>query len=235
MKYHLIYNNKGDSQGGDTESQSDNTFDVTDIEDDVDSKIGHALFKQMVNKLPAKQTKAIKDLIDKDYVGVPFSSAHNFLNMDDEIREKLVERYEDTTVYTGGEAGAGQAKIPEGTPLFSNQSFIRLELAFKILNTCRYELEGDKASNCNLVEKGFSYEIDINSTVCRAFPYMFSIDPSILYIPNTESPEFGLVEALSSTEPKKAFVKLNESGIPSPTKNINLAELYPDSLGSFTK
>lgn len=234
-----LQQHKGDSQGGDTESQSDNTFDVTDIEDDIDSgKIGHALFKQMVNKLPAaKQTKAIKDLIkENDKIGVPFSSAHNFLNMDDELREKLVERYQDTTVYTGGEAGVGQAKIPEGTPLFSDQSFIRLELAFKILNTCRYELEATKSTDppCTLIEKGFSYEIDINSTVCRAFPYMFSIDPSILYIPNTEAPEFGLIEALSSTEPKKAFVKLNESGIPSPTKNINLAELYPDSLGSVS-
>jgi len=236
-----LQQHKGDSHGGDNKSESDKPFETTDIQDDIDTgDVGKALFKQMVNKLPsAKQTEKVKNLIDElDFLKVPFSSAHNFLNMDDELREKLVERYQDTGVYTGGEKDKDgkplRGKIPEGAPLFSDQSFIRLELAFKILNTCRYELEATKPIDppCPLVEKGFSYEIDINSTICRAFPYMFSIDPSILYIPNTEAPEFGLLDALTSTKPVTDFIKMNK-GVASPTTNINLAELYPDSLGTI--
>ena len=235
-----LQQHKGDSHGGDNKSESDKPFETTDIEADIDNgDIGKSLFKQMVNKLPsAKQTEKVKNLVDeKDFLGVPFSSAHNFLNMDDELREKLVERYQDTGVYTGGEKDKDgkplKGKIPEGAPLFSNQSFIRLELAFKILNTTRYELEATTPPDCTLVEKGFSYEIDINSTVCRAFPYMFSIDPSILYIPNTEAPEFGLIDALTSTEPVTDFVKI-DGGIAKPTSNINLAEMYSDSLGELS-
>ena len=228
-----LQQHRGDAHGGDTKNESDKPFDTTEIEDDIDTgNLGKALFKQMVNKLPsAKQTKKVKELIDaKDKIGVPFSSAHNFLNMDDELREKLVERYQDTGVYTGGEKDKDgkplKGKIPEGAPLFSDQSFIRLELAFKILNTCRYELESVAPPDCTLVEKGFSYEIDITSTTCRAFPHMFSTDSSILYIPNTEAPEFGLLDALTSTKPVSDFIKI-KNGVLEGTTNINLAEIYP--------
>ena len=186
----------------------------------------------MVNKLPSsKQTKDVKALIDKqDVMGSYFSSAHNFINMDDELREKLVERYQDTGVYTGGEKDDKgkplKGKIPEGAPLFSDQSFIRLELAFKILNTCNFKLEATKVEDCTLVEKGFSYEIDINTTTCRAFPYMFSTDSSILYIPNEEAPEFGLLDALTSTTPVSQFVQIESGSLKSKTQDINLANKY---------
>jgi hypothetical protein len=53
---------------------------------------------------------------------------------------------------------------------------------------------------------------------------MFSTDPSILFIPNPESPNFGLVEALTSTELKENFVSMGKDGkLSSKTLDTNLA------------
>ena len=222
-----LQQHKGDNQAGDTKSQSDLKFKPQEIKNE--ENIGKSLFMQMYNKLPAaKQTPNIMGLIDDadgDYHGTPWYSAHNFLNIDDEVREKVVEGYTDTSVSVKNEDGSETSgKIPEGAPLFSDQSFIRLELAFKILNTCRYKLEADKDSKCDFIKKGYSFVIDINSTICRGFPNMFSTDPSILFIPNPESPNFGLVEALTSTELKENFVSMGKDGkLSSKTLDTNLA------------
>jgi hypothetical protein len=233
-----LQQHRGDSAVGDTVTKGDKLFELSNIEKEIDAgQIGRGLFKQMFNRLPgSKQTNNVKNLINQpDYMNVPFSSAHNFLNMDSELREKLVERYQDVGLMTGDEVDSDgnklEAKIPEGAPLFSDQSFIRLELAFKILNTCRYDLTQESAkSKCKLVEKGFSSEIDINSTICRAFPYMFSTDPSILFVPNRESPEFGLLEALSSTTELKDFVGIESGVLKGKQTNLNLAERYPELI-----
>ena len=230
-----LQTHRGDYSKGDTVPNGDQKFETANIEKEIAAgQIGRGLFKQMFNRLPGpKQTNRVKNLIDtKDYLGAPFSSAHNFVNMDSELREKLIERYQDTSVMAGDDDGKKlDAKIPEGSPLFSDQSFIRLELAFKILNTCRYDLTQESANGkCKLVEKGFSSEIDITSTTCRAFPYMFSIDPSILFIPNQQSPEFGLLDALSSPEEITEFVGIEGGSLKGKSVNLNLAEKYSDAL-----
>lgn len=233
-----LQQHRGDNNStNDTQNKGDKLFDITNIEAEIEAgNIGRGLFKQMFNRLPAsKQTNNVKNLITtKDFLGVPFSSAHNFINMDNELREKLVERYQDVSVLTGDEKDTDgnrlDAKIPEGAPLFSDQSFIRLELAFKILNTCRYNLT-QETKKCQMVEKGFSSEIDINSTICRAFPNMFSTDPSILIIPNTESPEFNLLEALSSTKAVTDYLGMEDGRFTGKIQNLNFAEVYPDAMG----
>ena len=227
-----LQQHKGDSQEGDKKAESGLKFSPQEIKNE--DNIGRSLFMQMYNKLPAeKQTKNIKALAniqnpDKgDYHGVPWYSAHNFLNIDDEIREKVVEGYSDTSVGIKNEDGSETSgKIPEGAPLFSDQSFIRLELAFKILNTCRYELKAGPDSKCTTIKEGYSFEIDIDSTICRAFPSIFSTDSSILFIPNPETPNFGLIEAITSTKLKENFVQLDENGnLSSRKENLNLASL----------
>ncbi len=234
-----LQQHKGDSQEGDKKAESGLKFEPQDIKNE--DNIGRSLFMQMYNKLPAeKQTKNVKALAniksaDKgDFHGTPWYSAHNFLNIDDEIREELVKGYSDTSVSVKNEEGSkSSANIPEGAPLFSDQSFIRLELAFKILNTCRYELKAGPDSECNNIKEGYSFEIDITSTICRAFPNMFSTDSSILFIPNPEAPNFGLVEALTSTELKENFVQLNDTGnIQGKTEPLNLASMpqFADDL-----
>ena len=220
-----LQQHKGDAQESDTKNKASKTFDVSEIQGDADKDdIGKALFKQMFNRLPAqKQTDEVKSLLDKvDVIGTPWSSAHNFINMDDELREKLGERYSDVGVYT--QDGKGGAEIPDGAPLFSDQSYIRLELAFEILNTLSYTLTEETVCGGKVVT--MKAQINTVDTICRAFPNMFSIDKSILLIPNEESPSFGLVNALSSTEPITSFVEIKGNVLTSPTQNTNFAKIW---------
>ena len=103
-----LQQHKGDNQAGDTKSQSDLKFKPQEIKNE--ENIGKSLFMQMYNKLPAaKQTPNIMGLIDDadgDYHGTPWYSAHNFLNIDDEVREKVVEGYTDTSVSVKNEDGS---------------------------------------------------------------------------------------------------------------------------------
>lgn len=230
-----LQQHKGDSQEGDTTPKSDLKYKPSEINKSAKAgNVGESLFMQMFNRLPAeKQTDNVKALMNaEDYHGLKFSESFNFLNMDDELREIMVEKYSDLSVAVKNEKGQKESgKIPEGAPLFSDQSFIRLELAFKILNTCRYELLPQPASECTHIKEGFSFEIDITSTICRAFPNMFSTDPSILFIPNPEAPNFGLAEALTSEELKENFVQTDKFGRVSKTENINLASIWPPTKG----
>jgi len=221
-----LQQHKGDAQEKDSENNGSKTYNVSEIQGDADKdNIGLALAKQMFNRLPAqKQTQQVKNLLENgfDKIGTPWSSAHNFINMDDELREKLGERYSDVGVYT--QDGKGGAEIPDGAPLFSDQSYIRLELAFEILNTLSYALDNETKCGANIVS--FKSRINTDDTICRAFPNMFSIDKSILLIPNEESPSFGLVNALSSTEPITNFVKIEKGVLTSDRQNTNFAKIW---------
>ena len=223
-----LQQHKGDSQSNDGSATGDKKYDVSNIEDDIDDKvIGKALFKQMFNRLPSsKQTDSVKALLDgTDFLNNPWSSAHNFINMDDEIREELTGTYQDTEVTLEGASG----KIPQGAPLFTDQSYIRLELAFAILNASRFNLEAKAPKECTAVKKGFSYIIDTNTTICRAFPNIFSTDPSKLFIPNPETPDFGLKKVLTSTKEENFLLPFlrgkDVSVFIGQTTNINPAEM----------
>lgn len=230
-----LQQHKGDSQQGDDKPSGDKKYDVSKIEDDIDDKqLGNALFKQMFNRLPSsKQTDDVKALLTgTDFLGNSWSSAHNFINMDDEIREELTGTYQDTEVTLEGATG----KIPQGAPLFTDQSYIRLELAFAILNASRYTLKASAPKECTSVTKGFSYEIDTNTTICRAFPNMFSTDGTKLFIPNTETPDFGLKKVLTSTKEENFLLPfLRGKGVSvfiGNTTNTNPAEMSQGSTVS---
>ena len=186
-------------------------YNIDDIESVADdnggSRNGKALFMQMYNRLPqAKQTNLVKAISSKtDSDGIPWSDVGNFINMDDEIRKKMIEDLTNTEV----ESESGDAEIPEGAPLISQHSYIRLGLAFEILNSYDINLES-KDSGCTGVST-FSYIIDYNNTICRAFENVFSTDGSKLFIPNPKLPDFGLMQALKS-ETTETFSILNDAG-----------------------
>jgi len=171
--------------------------------------VGRALFMQMFNRLPSvKQTPAVKALINKkSKLGTPFATAENFINMDDVVREKL-----------GNLAGAKfktgpdgeKVTIPDGTEFVTTQSFIRLELAFEILNQYAVKLERTNAgvTGCSEVQ-AYSFRINAEDTILRAHEHIFSTDLSKVYIPNSKLPDFGLVDALMATEAKNIFMDLN--------------------------
>ena len=211
-------------------------YDSRVIESTAESNVGLALFMQMYNRLPpSKRNEDVKKLInEKDSRGIPFISEANFINMDDEIRKDLIGELQDTAVQTaqqnsGGEGGAApEASIPSGVPLVSESSYIRLELAFEILNKLPYDTKS-VASICGDGIPTFPLAIEYRDTICRAHPYMFSIDGTKLIIPNRNTPDFGLVSALSATTIEEVGPILGENGAPQGA--VNLEQKDPE--GNF--
>lgn len=213
-----IQSNKG-AVGGKVDDKSGKSFKETHIENESeDGDIGKALYMQMYNRLPQqKQIEPIKVLYEsgQDSRGNPWSDKGNFINMDDEIRKSLIEDLTDTNVETN--ENDSSAKIPEGIPLVAPHSYIRLELAFKILSTYQTNMKPQTVQNCDV--KSYDYEICIDYTLCRGHKFMFSIDGSKLLIPNTNTPEFNLVSSLTSSDPIDSY--FDASGNPTKTANLN--------------
>jgi len=185
--------------------------------------IGKSLFKLMYNELPkAKQSETFaKELLDgKDVLGTPWTSSHNFLNFDKTITKKFSELYSDgASINTSGEVST----LPEGSKLIDDERFIRLELAFAILNTTNKVLKQADVVDCKGV-KTYNFEINTNDCICRAFPNIFSVDKNILYIPNTKLPQFNLTDVLTNETPKTNLVSLDKNGVVTKTFNGNLAD-----------
>lgn len=209
------------------QSSGGQKFDTADIDSISQTNIGLALFMQMYNRLPVqKQTNSVKRIIGKyDSRGNPFIRKENYINMDDVIRSKLVETLQDAAVATEEEG----AEIPEGAPLVSESSYIRLELAFEILNTYSVELQSAPASECTGLGT-YNSIIDYKNTAIRATPHIFSHDGSKLYIPNPKAPDFGLVQTLTAKSEEDKYAILNDSGIP--TKTVNLSH-WEDNRYAF--
>jgi len=165
---------------------------------------GRGLFMQMYNKLPlAKQTELVKNLVKDNQVdkrGRPWNDPGNYINIDDEIR-KDIGSLAGSTIKLKTDTASNitiTSDIPDGIELISEKhSFIRIELAFAILNTYNANLEPLPAKNCSEVTT-YSYKINTRDTVIRAHSHIFSTDLSKLYIPNSKLPEFGLVNAITS-------------------------------------
>ena len=175
--------------------------------------IGLTLFMQMYNKLPlAKQIGNIKNLKNKvDSRGIPWTEASNFLNMDDYLREDYVKKLTDTVINSDDGDGR-ELKVPNDTPLLSDDTFIRFELAYKILTTTVAEKKLEnicpayKTKNSKTLEIQSIKSIDIEHTLCRAHRHIFSTNKNKLYIPNKNLPDFGLADALSADPSGSLFL-----------------------------
>ena len=184
-----------------------------------DGKVGKALFYQMYNRLPqAKQMKSVKDLLFDGTIVPNAIHEGNYINMDDEVKKKLLEALTDTNVQSG--ENDASAQIPEGAPLISELSYIRAGLAFEILNAYAIKLK-PSANACGSAT--FSYIIDYKNTICRAHKHIFSTDGSKLMIPNPEAPDFGLSDVIKSTTEMTTSTILN-GNVPTKTQNLNQFE-----------
>lgn len=187
----------------DKQNSGGERFDTRVIESTADSDVGKALFYQMYNRLPpTKRNDAVKKLITEvDSRNIPFISEANFINMDDEIRKDLVNDLQNTAVNQQNDVetseNKGEASVPDGPPLVSESSYIRLELAFEILNRLSYDTKSIPEV-CEDVPS-FPLAIEYRNTICRGHKHMFSTDGSKLIIPNSNTPDFGLAQALSAT------------------------------------
>lgn len=193
-----LQQHRGGTTVDDKQNEGGKPYSEAAIEDLIPGKIGKALFYQMYNRLPqAKQTKEVKALVNN----AEAISEHNFINMDDEIRKSLSEDLaEGGNVETSENDSA--AEIPEGVNIMSESSFIRLGLAFDILNAYSSNLK-PKKNSCGTTTT--SYIIDYKNAICRGFENIFSIDGSKLMIPNPKTPDFGLLEVLTAKDSTQVY------------------------------
>ena len=171
------------------------------------SKVGPALFKQMFNALPnPKKTDYIKELVNNE----DLAYEGNFVNFDEEVRDYL-----SSTLSKGAtirNKSNDKLEIPTESDFFSKEKFIRFGLAMKIFNSYIVDLQ-EKESSCPKVAKA-PLIISTENTIIKAFPHMWSTDKSILYIPNTQAPNFGLKQVLvnSGKEEPIKFINYKELG-----------------------
>lgn len=214
---------KRDAQDADEDSTTGLLYDTEEIERARENNnIGESLFKQMFNRLPPhKRTEQVKALLEKkDMFGNPFKTQYNFINMDEEIRSILMEDINKIKV------DGKKIKIPDGIELFSDQGFIRLELAFEILNASAVNLESVAAKGCSV--KTYSYKIQTRNVIIRGHKHMFSLDESKLYIPNPNLPDFGLKTVLIATDENelKAFPDLENTINGNPWREFATGQKY---------
>lgn len=190
-------NPESTDKGQNTEVVTNNPYKVSDINTTSESDVGKALFQQMFNRLPGiKQTKQTKGLINKkDKRGNLWSHKGNFINIDETVRNTIMQQLSGNIV-----AGNEKVQIPDGLQLIGEQSYIRLELAFELLNQFGSNLTPKPPTKACSGAETMNYRIDTSKTLIRGHKHMFSIDGSKLFIPNKNLPDFGLVRTLTSND-----------------------------------
>ena len=170
--------------------------DYDDIDPDSDSiaDIGISLWRQMWNRLPkSKKIKEVRDLArQSDDRGTKWTDAGNFVNMDTENRELLA------TGLAGSSAKTSESdvSVPDNMEIFSDTSYIRMELAFEILNKTNVSFDPVESDGCaGDSNQSIVNKISIKDTVIRAHKYMFSLDDK-LFIPNRNHPNFDLMKSV---------------------------------------
>ena len=148
-------------------------YTTLQLEDETQSTGIKRRFAAMFNDLPAfRQTTEVKAL--ETSVAI-----NQFINFDKLISNNISEGLNDTDVFNwenDEDVVISNVSISK-EKLFSNERYIRMDLAVLILNTIgavdKYVIGG----------KEISFKIDIENTVIGSFPYMFSTKADKLIIP----------------------------------------------------
>jgi len=228
------------------DEKSSEIFDIdTEIKNaEEGEEFGKALFMYMYNDLPgSKQIKKIKDLINDEY----WTKEYQYINMNKTLRDTLLSSLKDTSTQVATSDGIKDGTVPEGQPLIGPERFIRMELAWKILNTIDTMLEPYTIS-CTKggSSKGLDSTISIETTICRTHKHMFSANKEYLYVPNPVAPNFGLAQILTQTDDltsgsflqKEADGSFNEVdlrpiGLPDGREFPNLNPLFRKAAGDY--
>lgn len=206
LQIHKVAINSDESDSN--EENTSGKYDISEIESNLDGgndTIGYGLFKMVYNQLPnEKRTRQVKSLISgNDIYGNPLASQFNFINVDETTREKFMNNFDSFLVNNYNSGGEYEVSIPNGLNLISNQSFIRMELAFKILNAYGINTKPTiNAKKCSGEDStpSYNFQIEMNNTIIRAHKHIFSTDITKLFIPNSNLPTFALNSVLSATE-----------------------------------
>jgi hypothetical protein len=180
-----------DDKDADKNSTSKN-FNPGQIRRLESKNVGKVLFMQMYNALPShKRNQTIRNLVNDEWA----TNSSNFVNMDDKIRTKMIDEVKKGKLHSEDASGE-RLSITSETPLFSDKRFIRVALAFEILDLqegIKMESEGT-CPNVKPVKALVSWK----NTICRAHKNMFSADSNFLYIPNKYAPAFNINKALAT-------------------------------------
>jgi len=147
------------------------------------NELGKERFMRMFNDLPdSRKTERIKSLISD----TKSTDIKNFINWDDDVSETINGETEGG--FFSGEAeadlGDGEISLPKGTKLISDDRFIKFSTAMDILFTTG--LEGYKLADGTVIK----FRVNTDKSYCQAFPHMYSLDPTKLFIPNPTTPKF---------------------------------------------
>jgi hypothetical protein len=162
---------------------------------DAEKNVGKRLFQQMFNDLPAnKRTLDLYNKVNDEF----YTDSINFINMDKEIREEVLENVKNTKLMTKGK----DIEITSDLPLFTEKRFIRVALAFTILDL-QQGIDTHAPGVCGEMDSTSSGCVVWHNTICRAHKNMFSADSDYLYIPNKYAPNFDIVGALRAKDEYK--------------------------------
>jgi len=238
---------KGATTSG-TKNISSERFNPAAI-DELSKKDGvaKALFRQMFNELNSeKQTTEIKDWESlsispklKDYAFIEWGKENsdnrwadesNYINMDKVIQETILTALKaNVSIEATDDDDGSDFELPEDKPLLSEDRFIRFELACAIMNGDYTEKSStaDGAQNTPCSSEKASHIINIDTCIVGAFPHMWSLDRSILYLPNPKAPSFNIDAAFSGKEPDAKFIDLENL-------DSNVQNLHPTPTAGIT-
>ena len=155
---------------------------------------GQKNFMYMFNALPShKQIQSVKDLMSE------YGRVENFINFNDVTKEHIQEETEGSD---GGrdtlDIKGKTVKIPKGTKLVGDERFIRFGLLKKIIDT------NDVIDPTKMMKfedgKCYPSKIFTEFTVCNAFDRIFSTAKDRLVVPNTQTPDFGVLKTLEGEQ-----------------------------------
>jgi hypothetical protein len=185
--------------GADNSEDSENEEKITEPEYSsaqisAETNLGKKRFMMAFNRLPSnRRTTRVSSLIVNPLVANP----SNFINVDETVKAKVNECVSGTELLgisiNDEEANVGGVtqEFPSGTEIIKDESFIRFGTLMEILN--QIGMEGFMIGG-----KVIKTTINTKTTVCCAFPKIFSTDKKKLFIPNKTAPLFDLVKAANS-------------------------------------
>lgn len=218
---------RGEVDSNNKDEDSTLRFEDSEIKEYAENEttLGAALFAQLFNTLPAqKRTKEVKNLIIRPEIYDPA----NYINVDREIREKIKKAVDSGKNFIGEDNE--ELEVPEGADMqkaFPDQQFVRFEVLNLILTTMKQNLDGVERP-CGKIETSKSLKININNTIIRAFPYMFSTDSSKCIIANTKAPNLGIEKFFNLVNQAE-----NKSMVDLGNLEKNAVNLHPKAKGYY--
>jgi len=206
--------------------------DVNDFEyglkfDNVENVIdlGRRRFRTMFNQLPSTRRTLLVKNLEFDKVA---TNVVNFINFDDTVIDKInsitngsgfIFITETTVQENSSDGNLSGVSLPIGTKLIGEERFIKFELLMKIIS--QFNSSYNVGENTKV-----SYSINTDTTIISAYKNIFSTDKTKLFIPNSQGPNFSLLEATKIKQTTQDFISSGEP-IDNSVKSAATKILFP--------